>query len=178
MRFALMISMVLAGNSVASACGNPMLWAMLFAKVPEAKVVYQAELAARARGEIEARIYEPKPGQAYHTWSKAWLMTLAEDMRPAVAGVLEPGETITILLADEVAALRFTRGAAPDFIPSGGLNAIGSFDLITTINALNGAWRHGLSYEKMMALDLASTANSASDPGLAILFSNSWISKP
>ena len=105
-------------------------------------------------------------------------MTLAEDMRPAVAEVLEPGETITILLADEVAALRFTRGAAPDFIPAGALNAIDNFDLITTINALNGAWRNGISYEKMIALDLVSTGKSASDPGLAVLFSDSWISKP
>ncbi len=170
MRFALMISMFFAGSSVASACGNPLLWAMLFAKVPEAKIVYEAELAARENGEVEARVYKAKPGQTYHTWSKAWLLELAEDIQHAMGGVLEPGQTFTILLADEVAALRFTSDAAPDFVPAGGLNAIDNFDLITTINALNSAWRQGLSYERLIALDLISAGKSISDSRLAVLF--------
>ncbi len=170
MRFALWVSLFFAGSSVASACGNPLLWAMLFAKVPEAQIVYEAELAARENGEVEARVYEAKPGQTYHSWSKAWLLELAEDVQPAMNGVLEPGQTFTILLADEVAALRFTSGAAPDFVPAGGLNAIGNFDLSTTINALNSAWRQGLSYEKLIALDLISTGKSISDPDLQFCF--------
>ena len=96
------------------------------------------------------------------TWSRDWLIALAEEMQVSVDGVLKPGETMTILLADEVAALRFTGGAEPAFIPSAGLSRVDQFDLITTINALNGAWRHGLSYDDMIALDLASPKTSTS----------------
>ena len=83
MRILLIVAIFFAGSAAASACGNPMLWAMLFAKVPEAKLVYESELSARAEGEVEARIYDAKPGQAYHAWSKAWLLRLAEDMQPS-----------------------------------------------------------------------------------------------
>ena len=171
MRILLIVAVFFASSAAASACGNPMLWAMLFAKVPEAKLVYESELSARAEGEVEARIYDAKPGQAYHAWSKAWLLGLAEDMQPEMDQVLAPGEALTILLADEVAVLRFTGGGEPEFISSAGLHRFEAFDLVTTINALNGAWRHGLPYEKMIALELISLGKPSSDTRFAALFS-------
>ena len=50
MRVLVLLIMFFAGGTAANACGNPLLWAMLFAKVPEAKIVYEAELSARAGG--------------------------------------------------------------------------------------------------------------------------------
>lgn len=178
MRLAIMVMVFLVGSSAASACGNPLIWAMLFAQVPEAKVVYEAELSARADGELEARVYEAKPGQVYHMWSRSWLIALAEEMQPAMDRVLAPDEALTILLADEVAALRFTEGGEPEFISAAGLRHIEAFDLVTTINALNGAWRHGLPYEKMIALSLISPGRPNSDTRIATIFSDSWTSKP
>lgn len=170
MCMALVIAVLFGGSSAAIACGNPLLWKMLFDKVPAAKTVYEAELAARTMGVVEARVYDAVLGQSYHIWSKAWLMTLALERQPVIAEVLEPGQSVTILLADEVAALRFTKGEDPDFIPASGLEAIENFDLITTINALNSAWRHGLTYEKMDALGLILHVESASKHDPAVLF--------
>ncbi|MES0880351.1 hypothetical protein [Roseibium sp. SCP14] len=154
MRSLLMVCFLLLGPSAVWACGNPLLWAMLFARVPEAKIVYEAELAARAEGLVTARVYDAEVGQPYHVWSKAWIMTLAEEMQPAVNKVLDKEETFTILLADEVAALRFSRYASPEFVPAAVLTSVRQFDVITTINALNGAWRHGLSLEDLTTSDL------------------------
>ncbi|MEO0980546.1 MAG: hypothetical protein AAFY24_25005 [Pseudomonadota bacterium] len=160
----LLSALILAfGTSTASACGNPLLWAMLFAKVPEAKVVYEAELAARADGLITARIYDARPGQAYHHWSRAWIMDLAREMQPTVESRLGPDQSLTILLADEVAAVRFTHETGVEFVPAAGLGRIERYDLITSTNALKSVWRDGFSYEEMLTFDLARTPEHTSD---------------
>ena len=158
MRILFVSLFLIFGSISAQACGNPLLWAMLFKKVPEAKVVFEAELAARADGLITARIYDAKPGQAYHQWSRAWLLDLGEEMLPVVSGMLAPGENLTILLADEVAALRFSHETGVEFLPAAGLRSIERYDLITSINALKSAWRDGLSYSEMLKQDLAWSA--------------------
>lgn len=169
MRILLMVCFLFAGIPAAHACGNPLLWAMLFSKVPEAKVVFEAELEARAEGLVEAREYNAKPGQPYHVWSKAWLMTLANEMQPTMSEVLETGETFTILLADEVAAIQFRRGEEPVFVPSSGLNSVRGFDAISTINALNGAWRQGVALDVMASRDLLKLDNRVKEKQIASL---------
>ncbi|WP_306141203.1 hypothetical protein [Roseibium sp. MMSF_3412] len=170
MRILLAACLILTGTSAGLACGNPLLWAMLFAKVPEAKVVYEAELAARADGLITARVYDARPGEAYHLWSKAWIMDLAKEMQPTVENRLEPGQSLTILLADEVAAVRFSREAGVEFVPAAGLGRIARYDLITSTNALKSVWRDGLSYEEMLTFDLARTQENKSDQFLKAFF--------
>ena len=152
---AIVATALLTAPSGALACGNPLLWAMLFAKVPDAKVVYEAELTARAEGHVTARVYNAKPGQPYHQWSKAWILELASEMQPEIQKNLDAGEQITVLLADEVAVLRFSSGEPVKFIPPAGLRNIERFDLITTTNALKSVWRDGLTYSEFLARDLA-----------------------
>ena len=154
MRTLLASLIVLSATTTAFACGNPLLWAMLFAKVPEAKVVYEAELAARADGLITARVYDARPGEAYHLWSKSWILNLAEEMQPTVRGLLAPGKYLTILFADEVVAIRFTHEADVEFIPASGLRHVAGYDMITSINALKSVWRDGLSYDDMVERNL------------------------
>lgn len=170
MRILLAALVLVTGTSAGFACGNPLLWAMLFAKVPEARVVYEAEVAARAQGVITARDYDARPGQAYHVWSKAWIMDLAREMQPTVESRLEPGQSLTILLADEVAVLRFSREAGVEFVPAAGLRQIERYDLITSVNALKGVWRDGLSFDEMLSFDLARTQKHASDQALKVFF--------
>nr|WP_319385852.1 hypothetical protein [uncultured Roseibium sp.] len=170
MRILLAVLLLITGTSAGSACGNPLLWAMLFAKVPEAKVVYEAELAARGDGLITARVYDARPGQAYHLWSKAWIMDLAREMQPIVESRLEQGQTLTILLADEVAVIRFSREAGVEFVPAAGLRQIERYDLITSVNALKSVWRDGLSFDEMLSFDLARTQQHASDQVLKVFF--------
>ncbi|MBO6890430.1 MAG: hypothetical protein JJ866_00695 [Roseibium sp.] len=156
MRILLVTLLLLIGTTISFACGNPLLWAMLFKKVPEAKAVYEAEMSARSEGLITARVYDAKPGQPYHSWSKAWLLTLAKEMQPAVSDVLHPDETLDILLADEVAVLSFSKNAEPVFISAGGLRNVERYDLITTINALKDAWRTELTYGELVEHALVS----------------------
>lgn len=170
MRILLAVLLLITGTSTGIACGNPLLWAMLFAKLPEAKVVYEAELAARAEGLITARVYNARPGEAYHLWSKAWVMDLAREMQPTVDSALEPGQSLTILLADEVAAVRFSHEKGVEFVPAAGLGRIERYDLITSTNALKSVWRDGLSYEEMLTLDLARTPGHTSDRFLKAFF--------
>lgn len=170
MRILLMFCFLLLGSSAVWACGNPLLWAMLFARVPEAKIVYEAELAARADGLVTARTYDADVGQPYHIWSKAWLMTLADEMQPAVNEVLQPGETLTILLSDEVAAVRFAKNEKPRFIAAGGLRTVERYDLITTINALKDAWQDKLSYGELVEHALARSDHSGAEQKLSKLF--------
>lgn len=170
MRILLAALILTFGTTAGSACGNPLLWAMLFAKVPEARIVYEAELAARADGLITARVYNARPGQAYHLWSKAWILDLAREMQPTIESRLEREQSLTILLADEVAAIRFSRDAGVEFVPAAGLGRIAHYDLITSTNALKSVWRDGLSFDEMLTFDLARTQKNQSDQFLKAFF--------
>ncbi len=170
MRIILAALILTFGTTAGSACGNPLLWAMLFAKVPEARIVHEAELAARADGLITARVYNARPGQAYHLWSKAWIMDLAREMQPTVESRLAREQSLTILLADEVAAIRFSRDSGVEFVPAAGLGRIEHYDLITSTNALKSVWRDGLSFDEMLTFDLARTQKNESDQFLKAFF--------
>lgn len=170
MRILLATILLLTGTTFSFACGNPLLWAMLFKKVPEAKSVYEAELSARSEGLISARVYDAKPGQPYHIWSRTWLLALANEMQPAVNEVLHPGETLNILLADEVAVLHFSKDEAPAFIAAGGLRNVERYDLITTINALKDAWRTKLSYGELVEHALVSGDHEGMERKLTSIF--------
>lgn len=172
MRTLLASLIMLSTTTTAFACGNPLLWAMLFAKVPEAKVVYEAELAARADGLITARVYDARPGEAYHIWSKSWILDLAEEMQPTVRGLLAPGETLTILLADEVAAIRFSNEAGVGFVPAAALRNVERYDMITSTNALKSVWRDGLSYGELVELELAWSGEKDENATLPRMFAS------
>lgn len=154
MRSLLTLLCLMLGATTAGACGNPLLWAMLFKKVPEAKVVFEAELVAREEGLITARVYDAKPGQPYHLWSTAWILDLAGEMQPVVKAMLAPGDDVTILLADEVAVLRFSSKAGAELLPLANLNEAEGYDVITSINALKSLWRDGLTYQEASAQNL------------------------
>ncbi|MEP1573914.1 hypothetical protein [Roseibium album] len=172
MRILLAVLILATGTSAAFACGNPLLWAMLFAKVPEAKLVYEAELAARAEGLITARVYGARTGQPYHLWSKKWILELAKEMQPKVRRALAPGEGLTILLADEVAAIRFSHEAGVEFVPPAGLRHVEHFDLITSINALKSVWRDELSYAETVERNLVWSAEGVGKTTLSLVFAS------
>lgn len=159
MRSLLTTLFLVLGPVTAQACGNPLLWAMLFKQVPEAKVVFEAELAARTEGVITARDYDAEPGQSYHLWSRAWLMDLGNEMQPVMNDMLAPGEDLTILLADEVAVLRFSKEDVVQLVPVAGRHEFAGHDLITSINALKGIWRDGLSSHEGFSRNLLLTAD-------------------
>lgn len=143
------IALTCAGPAIA--CGNPLLWAMLFARVPDAKHVFDADLAAREAGTLHARVFQGADiGQSYHQWSVDWLGDAAEAMQDTVVRDMQEGEQVTILLADAVAALRFQPGAPPKVISAAGLDFSEGFDAITTVNALESGLYRGISTDQMI----------------------------
>lgn len=148
-------------------CGNPLLRAMLFARVPEAQQVFDADTAARRAGTLHGRVFNPSnPGTDYHRWSMIWLDGAANTLNASIVSGLAEGESITILLADEVAAMRFQSGAAPTVISAAGLSFAGGFDAITTINALESRLNYGLSAAQM--IDQGVLVTTGARPNLII----------
>lgn len=172
MRIIMAAFFLVSCTSFSYACGNPLLWAMLFARVPEAKTVYEAELAAREDGLVTARVYDAGTGQPYHLWSKKWILELAKEMQPKVRRALAPGEDLTILLADEVAAIRFSHQAGVEFVPSAGLRHVEHYDLITSINALQSVWRDELSYAETVERNLVWSAEGVGKMTLSLVFAS------
>ncbi|WP_170573648.1 hypothetical protein [Ruegeria atlantica] len=158
-----------AGQSLA--CGNPMLWALLFEHHPAAKVAFQADLDARKAGIVQARPFLRRPGVSYHSWSIKSLNKLAQEMAPAISANLQKGETFTVLLAIEVAAIRFYAGdKAPEIISASEIKTISDYDVTTTVNVLHSGWRHSLAYEAMVENDLLVLATPEAGETVAGLF--------
>lgn len=138
----------------ALSCGNPLLWSMLFARVPQAEEVYNADLTARRNKKLEARVYVPHPlmPSNYHQWSAQWIKDAAILMDADIQSNLAPGETYTLLLADAVVAINFVSGALPHVTTSAGLDFLKGFDAITTVNALESGLNHGVTMSEMVEL--------------------------
>ncbi len=163
----LMVGM--AGQSIA--CGNPMQWAMLFERHPEAKVAFTADLAARTSGLVQARPYVKRPGVSYHAWSVRSLNRLAQEMAPSISANLQRGETLTVLLAIEVAAIRFHSGdRVPEILAASELKTILDYDIITTVNVLHSGWRHDLTFDAMVENELLVISQSRSGETLSGVF--------
>lgn len=151
LRAAIIVLMSLWSPS-AMACGNPLLWAMLFAQVPEAKAVHAADLAARRDNRLEARHFDARPGTNYHQWSMDWIEAAAASMAPRVTEGLTSGERLTVLLADAVVAIRFSEGKPPQVVTAEGLGALDGFDIITTVNGVHSGMKGVLPVDEMIDL--------------------------
>lgn len=168
---AVAFAMVLMTSGPAFACGNPLLWAMLFARVPEAKTVFDADFDARKAGGLRARVFKPQGfGIDYHVWSMAWLENAADILQPSIQRQLTDGQSITILLADEVAAVRFEHDAEPKVMSASALDFASGFDAITTINALESGLNFGFSAEQMIEMGVLALTKPEENTVLAGLF--------
>ncbi len=168
---ATVVSLALAlAAGPATACGNPLLWAMLFARVPEAKSVYDADIAARGTGNLKARVFDAPAGTDFHTWSVRWLEQVSVDLDSQIGPDLVEGDSLTLLLADEVAALQFTSGSSARIIPAAELGQMTSFDAITTVNALESGLRHGLDRAHMIELGVLLPVSATVHRKIAGLF--------
>lgn len=134
------------------ACGSPLLWAMLFAQVPAAKQVYDADIAARRTGDLQPRVFDAPSGTEYHGWSMHWIEDVAQELAGQAFSEIPADEPFTILLADAVVAMQFLPEEEVRVISAGGLGQVDEFDAITTVNALESGLHHGIGREKMIEL--------------------------
>ncbi len=171
LRALLAISLAIGLTSQAIACGNPLQWAMLFERHPEAKVAFTADMEARSSGLVQARPYLRRPGISYHSWSVQSLNQLAQEMAPSVASSLQDGDTLTILLAIEVAAIRFHGGdRAPEVLAASELKTISNYDVTTTVNVLHSGWRHDLEFAAMVENELLIISQHQAGKTLSAVF--------
>lgn len=99
-------ALVVAGSaSFASACGNEMIYPLLFRAYPEAGRAFDAEQNALRAGDLSAAAWTPEPGQTYHQWSlsraRKVVDRLAARLHRAGPGG-DADETLSILLSAEV----------------------------------------------------------------------------
>ncbi|WP_170329841.1 hypothetical protein [Ruegeria arenilitoris] len=171
LRAFLAVCLLFGGVGQSFACGNPLLWALLFEHHPEAKVAFQADLDGRKAGIVQARPFLGRPGVSYHSWSIKSLNKLAQEMAPSISANLREGETFTVLLAIEVAAIRFRGGdSAPEIISAAQIKTISEYDVTTTVNVLHSGWRNSLAYDAMVENDLLILATPEAGETIASLF--------
>lgn len=97
---------VLSGSAgLASACGNVLIYQLLFVAYSEAGRAYDAERAARRTGELSAAAWSAKLGLTYHQWSLDRARKTLDRLAVRLHRAAEAGRadvTVSIMLADEV----------------------------------------------------------------------------
>lgn len=156
-----LVGVALAGLLVAIsgptlACGNAMVYAVLFAKYPSAKTAYQSDLAARSAALYEVPAFPGRPGQSYHRWSFGRAKAVLGRVHKRLADYAAKHNKdlhITLMLADEVYIAQLSTAAnGPRFEqPLTGLRASPRVDIYTTVNALGALDNGSIGWQKALA---------------------------
>ena len=153
---------LLAATAVpAWACGNPLLYAMLFSKYPDAKTVYDAELEGRKNGLLSVPVFPGTPGLGYHAWALRETTDVATAMNATITSALPDGESFTVLLADDVHAVRFSANQqAPEILSMQAMGWGLKFDAYSTTSALRAIQEKRLDWDEAVRLKLVVTIGS------------------
>ncbi len=172
----LAILLVSSSSGTAWACGNALIYGFLFAKHPEARIAYKAELAARKDGLYQAAQFPDQPGLSYHKWSfgraEAALNRVHERLRRHVSA--DGGElSANLMLADEVYVAEISTSAdAPRFTKSlTGLQQSPRVDAYTTVNALLALENGNVDWQKALDRGLVLPASETTNAQLENVFS-------
>lgn len=137
---ALSMAILTGGASLALACGNEMIYSLVFRAYPEAGRAYDAELGAQNSGDLSAAVWSADLGLTYHQWSLMRARKVLNRLAARLHSAEQAGGadfTVSILLADElyVGHLRpGSRNAALKPLRVG--HSKGDISLYTTSNAL------------------------------------------
>ena len=106
------IATVIATTSASLACGNAMLFPLLFRAYPQTKVVYDAEMDARRQGQLSAAAWSRDLGPTYHQWSLARAEKAVKELgarlhHTALAKQTGGVPTIKVLLTNEIYTANF-----------------------------------------------------------------------
>lgn len=143
------------------ACGNPLLYAILFSKYPEAKVVFNSELEERKQGLWSDPVFPGTPGLNYHAWALRETTEIATAINETISSRLPDGESFTVLLADDVHAIRFSPNQqAPEVLSMQALVKVPKFDAYTTTGALRALQQKRLDWDEAVRLKLVVTEGS------------------
>ena len=157
-RGALCIAVLTGSPGVASACGNELIYILLFRAYSEVGRAYDAELMARRAGELSAAVWSSELGLTYHQWSlmraRKVLGRLAARLHRAVQA--EGADvTVSIMLADEVyVAQLHTKSRDVTLKPLRMGHPKSSISLYTTANALRALVNGRIGWREAVERDL------------------------
>lgn len=150
---------VLAGSaSLASACGNELIYFMVFRAHPEAGRAYDAELEARRAGEPSAAVWSASLGLTYHEWSLMRARKVLDRLAARLHRATHAGGadfTLSILLADELYVAQL-HPKSPDAAlkPLGVGHSKSDIGLYTTANALRALVNGRMPWQEAVEKDL------------------------
>jgi hypothetical protein len=106
------IATVIATTSASLACGNAMLFPLLFRAYPQTKVVYDAEMDARRQGQLSPPVWSRDLGPTYHQWSLARAEKAVKELgarlhHTALSKQIGGVPTIKVLLTNEIYTANF-----------------------------------------------------------------------
>lgn len=155
---ALCMALLCAGAGLASACGNVLIYPLLFRAYSEAGRAYDAERVARRTGEVSAAVWTANTGETYHEWSLKRARKVLDRLAARLQRAAQPGHadfTVSIMLADEVylAELHSTSGAVV-LRPLRMGHPKRNIDLYTTANALRAVVNGRVPWQDAVKRDL------------------------
>jgi hypothetical protein len=103
---------LLASTGAVLACGNAMLYPLLFRAYPPTKVVFEAEMDARRQGQLSVPVWSRDLGPTYHQWSLARAEKTIKELgtrlhRAALTKQTEGRPAIKVLLTNEIYTANF-----------------------------------------------------------------------
>ncbi len=143
----------------AMACGNGLIYALLFSKHPQAETAYKSNLEARRANLYQAPTFPATPGMTYHRWSfsraEAVLARFHERMGRSAA-VQDEAPDVTIMLADEVYVAYLSAGAEGPQLEQSflGFQSRPGVVFYTTVNALAALNEGQIGWQQAMTAGL------------------------
>ena len=150
---------VLAGNaSLASACGNELIYFMVFRAYPEAGRAYAAELEARRAGELPAAVWSAPPGLTYHDWSLKRARKVLDRLAARLHRATQAGGAdfaVSVLLVDELYVAQLHPESHDAALkPLGVGHSKSDISLYTTANALRALVKGRVPWQEAVERDL------------------------
>jgi len=157
-RGALCMAVLTGSASHASACGNDLVYLLLFRAYSEAGRAYDAELVARHAGELSDAAWSADLGLTYHQWSLMRAQKVLDRLAARLNRAAQAGRTdftVSIMLADEVYLAQLhtkSRDAALKPLRMG--HPKSNISLYTTANALRALVNGRVRWREAVKRDL------------------------
>ena len=155
---ALCMAVLSGSSSLASACGNELIYPLLFRAYSEAGRAYDAELVARRTGELSAAVWSADLGLTYHQWSLMRARKVLDRLAARLHRATQAGRadfTVSIMLADEVyVAQLHTKSRDVALKPMRMGHSKSNISLYTTANALRALVNGRMRWQEAVKRDL------------------------
>ena len=161
------IATLFASTGASLACGNAMLYPLLFRAYPQTKVVFDAEMDSRRQGRLSVSVWSRDLGPTYHQWSLARAEKAVKELgarlhQTTIAKQTESAPTIKVLLTNEIyTALIEPRANKAELAPLKTGNSRRRADLYTSANIIRALLDGQLGWQDAVDKKLVVLADSS-----------------